>query len=245
MQNRRGLPARLDAALFDDDGPGVDRFGLMLITTVATLTVLSLVDLYPDESNAASRAGTAVVTLALCALLLLTARAVGLRRRWRRVVVVIAGVNLCVSGIFVLAGETASGGANRPSTLWVLIALAMPIVVVRRILHHQRVELSTLLGAISAYLLIAFTFTFAFLEVDGFQSTPFFGQSQPTTSFMYFSLTSISTLGYGDLVAVTNLGRLLATTEAVAGQMFLVTLVAALVGRFTRRPGRGAAAPPR
>ena len=55
---------------------------------------------------------------------------------------------------------------------------------------------------------------------------------------MYFSLTSVSTLGYGDLVAVTNLGCLLATTEAVVGQIFLVTLVAGLVGVYAQRPRR-------
>lgn len=93
-----------------------------------------------------------------------------------------------------------------------------------------------LAGAISAYLLIAFTFTFAFLTVNSYESGDFFGRAEPTTSFMYFSLTSITTVGYGDLTATTDLGRLLATSEAVICRIFLVTLVAALVALYTRRP---------
>jgi hypothetical protein len=44
----------------------------------------------------------------------------------------------------------------------------------------------------------------------------------------------MTTTGFGDLTAVTNLGRLLTTTEAVVGQIFLVTLVALLVGLYAQ-----------
>ena len=45
-------------------------------------------------------------------------------------------------------------------------------------------------------------------------------------SFIYFSLVTITTLGYGDIVPTTNL----ATLEAVIGQLYLMTTVAWLVG---------------
>ncbi len=49
-------------------------------------------------------------------------------------------------------------------------------------------------------------------------------------SFIYFSLVTITTLDYGDIVPTTNLARSLATLEAVIGQLYLVTTVAWLVG---------------
>ena len=89
-----------------------------------------------------------------------------------------------------------------------------------------------------AYLLIAFTFTFMFLTVNVLDSDRFFGEERPTTDFMYFSLTSLTTLGTsGDLQASSDLGRLLSVTETVIGQIFLVTLVAALVGLYAARRG--------
>ena len=74
---------------------------------------------------------------------------------------------------------------------------------------------------------------------------PYFGESQPTTSYMYFSLTTITTTGYGDFTAASEFGRLLAMAEAVTGQVYLVTFVAMLVGLFAanRIAGRPAVAP--
>jgi voltage-gated potassium channel Kch len=54
--------------------------------------------------------------------------------------------------------------------------------------------------------------------------------------FIYFSLVTITTLGYGDIVPQTSLASSLATLEAVVGQLYLVTTVAWLVGvRVTQR----------
>jgi hypothetical protein len=56
---------------------------------------------------------------------------------------------------------------------------------------------------------------------------------------MYFSLTTITTTGFGDLTAASPFGRLLAMWEAVTGQVYLVTFVAMLVGLFAANRGRG------
>jgi len=124
---------------------------------------------------------------------------------------------------------TSINNSTHPWSLLVLAALA-PIVIVRRLIHHRTVTTGTLLGAISAFLLIPIAFCYAFLSIDAAQATPFFGQAQPSTSFMYFSLSTLTTVGYGDLAAVTPLARLVATAEAVSGQVYLVTFVAMLVG---------------
>ena len=106
------------------------------------------------------------------------------------------------------------------------------MAVVRRLLSHERVSRATLAGAIAAYLLIAIAFTYLFLYVDAVESGEFFAGKvdEPSTSFMYFSLVTLATLGYGDLSPVTDTGRLLAVGEAVLGQVYLVTFVALLVG---------------
>jgi hypothetical protein len=166
--------------------------------------------------------------------LLLAMRASGMRLKWRRVADVLVAIVLAfiVSGVvygLVADTELFSRQATRPVTLLVLAALA-PLVVVRRLLQHRTVTRGTLFGAISAFLLLPIAFYYGFLTVDGLQGSAFFGSVQPTTSFMYFSLTTITTVGYGDLTAVTPFARLVATAEAVSGQVYLVTFVAMLVG---------------
>jgi hypothetical protein len=122
---------------------------------------------------------------------------------------------------------------------WLLLGALAPVLVLRRLVKHQRASAKTLLGAVSAYLLIAMAFTFAFLVVESNTTAYVFGSQQPTTSFMYYSLVTITTLGYGDLAMSDPLGRMLSTFEAVFGQVYLVTFVAMIVGLLVaQRRGR-------
>ncbi len=52
---------------------------------------------------------------------------------------------------------------------------------------------------------------------------------------LYYSYITLTTVGYGDYTLVSNLGHMLAIIEALAGQLYLVTVVALLVSRI--RPG--------
>lgn len=63
-----------------------------------------------------------------------------------------------------------------------------------------------MLGAVSAYLLIAVCLSFAFMTVNAYQAGFFFGEEVSSTAFMYCSLVTVTTLGYGDLTAATDLG---------------------------------------
>ena len=109
----------------------------------------------------------------------------------------------------------------------------------------SEVTTRTLQGAISAYLLIPVAFQFVFHTVDALLPGGFFGSPKPPTAFMYFSLTTVTTVGYGDLAPASDVGRLLATVEALLGQVFLVTFVALLVGLLGERwrTNRSAAGP--
>ena len=81
---------------------------------------------------------------------------------------------------------------------------------------------------------MAIAYNYMLLEVQRFGSIPFFGVEETTSSFMYFSVVTITTLGYGDLSPVSDVGRFFAITEAIIGQVFLVTIVARLVSLLSR-----------
>ena len=221
--------------VFDDRSVHLDRFGLVLALTVVAIIALALVDLSWPPDTVAAAGASAATTVLVGVTLLLAMRASGLARRWQRaadlivIAVVVIYTILLVLDLATDVPAAAASHASHPLTLVALSALA-PLVVVRRLLHHRTVTTGTLLGAISAYLLIPIAFCYAFLGLEALQATPFFGHVEPSTSFMYFSLSTITTVGYGDLTAVTPLARLIATSEAVTGQVYLVTFVAMLVG---------------
>ena len=65
---------------------------------------------------------------------------------------------------------------------------------------------------------------------------PFFAGGQPATvaRCLYFSFTSLTTVGYGDFTARTNLGHTLSVSEALLGQIYLVTVVSLIVANLGR-----------
>ena len=121
------------------------------------------------------------------------------------------------------------------SILWVLVAIATPIIISQRILTHDEADANTMFGAISAYLQFAIAFCYTFMYIEIKTAGLFFGKVEESVSFMYFSLSTITTVGYGDLVSVNEVGRALSSIEAAFGQIFLVVLVAILVSRYKRK----------
>ena len=223
--------------VFDDRTHALDRFGALLLVTCAGILVLGLFDLRGDAGDATADLLAALTTVLVGGTFVLALRASGVARRWRIVTgALVAGV-VVLTLVLVLVGavtdvDTVVVRSGSPSPVWVLVSVLTPVAVVRRLTQHRRVTLQTLFGVVSAYLLLALAFDLVFLSLDAYGSQPFFGQEEPTTAFMYFSLVTITTLGYGDLSAVTDVGRMAAVAEAVIGQVFLVVVVAAFVGMF-------------
>jgi voltage-gated potassium channel Kch len=52
------------------------------------------------------------------------------------------------------------------------------------------------------------------------------------TELLYFSLITLSTVGYGDIVPLSGTARILTAMEGVTGVLYIATTVALLVGRF-------------
>ena len=235
---------------FDDRSPHVDRFGALLALTGATIVTLSLTGLARPGAGTAGLAGTALTTVIVGGTLLLALRASGVARGWRMAADVVVGLMVALVLLSVIVVWTIPGTdaeVTLGAEIWVVLSVLAPVVVVRRLLHHHDVTRRTLEGAISAYLLIPVAFQFIFLAVDDLLPGGFFGSPKPPTAFMYFSLTTVTTVGYGDLAPASDVGRLLATVEALLGQVFLVTFVALLVGLLGERwrANRSAAGPER
>jgi voltage-gated potassium channel len=65
------------------------------------------------------------------------------------------------------------------------------------------------------------------------------GATQPRGEMsLYFSLVTITTVGYGDITPVTRVARAFANLEAVVGQLYLVILVSWLVGMYVSQKSK-------
>lgn len=128
--------------------------------------------------------------------------------------------------------------APRLVTLILILLTPLAIVagVVRELHEDDRVTIQSVYCGLSLYLLLGMAFAMLFGAVQDVSGDDFFtiGPGNPN-DFLYFSLATLTTTGYGDFVAATELGRAMSVTEALLGQMYLVTVLAVLVSNVTRR----------
>ena len=115
-----------------------------------------------------------------------------------------------------------------------VIVLTLLWVVTRAVFSAGRVTFHRIVGAGLLYLLIALTFAVLFALVglpstDAFKGFSFENDAALFSRAIYFSLVTITSTGYGDIVPIHPFARSLCNLEAVVGQLFPAILVARLV----------------
>ena len=203
------------------------RYGVVLLLLLATFLFLTA---------GLSGKWVPLVTVVLeGATLLATLAAAHARRRLVRLATLVVAGGLVSGTLAVLLGTDPRG------EIFLLNALligAAPVVIVESIFRRKVIDVRTVLGAICIYILIGMVWASVYSAIGALDSRPFFVQTEKTTTadYLYFSYVTQTTVGYGDLTVARSIGRSLAVLEALIGQLYLVTVVALLVGRLG--PGR-------
>ena len=123
-----------------------------------------------------------------------------------------------------------------------LLVGVAPLVIAGGLVRDMRaagaVTLEALTGVLSIYVLAGMFFSFVYAAVNAIGDESFFAEvANPNRAdFLYYSFTTLTTTGFGDFTAATDLGRTLSVVEALTGQIYLVTIVALIVSNL--RPGR-------
>lgn len=182
-----------------------------------------------------------MLTIVLQSLTLLAALHVSGVRPWviHAALVISAIAILSAAGILIGSGEL---GEIAGRSVGLALGILAPAAILLGVIRHWRlvggVTVTTMFGVLCIYLLVGMAFGFLYGIIDEVESASFFAESvHPDQSdFLYFSFASLTTTGYGDLTAATNVGRSFAITEALIGQIYLVTVVALIVGNIGRTP---------
>jgi hypothetical protein len=118
--------------------------------------------------------------------------------------------------------------------LFILIAI---ITIGADVLARERITLDCILGSICVYLFLGMFFAFDFglcaLLLPGAFHSPWGGGSPGTIALndiLYFSYSTLTTVGYGDITPAHPFVRALASFEAVTGTLYIAVMIARLVG---------------
>jgi hypothetical protein len=204
-----------------------DEFGLVLVLVLLTYVLTSLLS---------NRGWSAVVlTIATSATSIVALTSSHARPRLVRTAVWLSALTIALAVIAAVSDKHTF--LNLASAVQIsLLAVAMGAVLLR-VVTAAEVGSRTILGAISVYTVLGILFTFLYGTIERIQDGAFFeGVHQPSGGdFLFFSYTTLTTTGYGNLVPGGQPGRMIAGLEMMIGQVFLVTLVAGLVSLW--RPG--------
>jgi hypothetical protein len=123
------------------------------------------------------------------------------------------------------------------SILWLLLFGFITWNELRAVLRQKEVTREVISMSISTYLLFGLTFGLFYIVLHDLQPNAFsFGTAGPASEqqtipvLIYFSLTTLSTIGFGDITPLTLQARYAAVAEGITGQFYLAILVARLVG---------------
>jgi hypothetical protein len=127
--------------------------------------------------------------------------------------------------------------------LTALFLFLITLFVLGAVGRREQVDADTVLGGVCVYLLfvVAFMYTHGLVEVLSPDSYRLAGSRLEISStgtslfvqFFYFSMVTITTLGYGDMVPTGGFARLLCGLEAIFGQLFVAIFIARLVSLYT------------
>ena len=206
-----------------------DAFGLVLGLVLVTFILTSLI------TN--TRWGAVLIMSATALTSIVALVSSHAPARYIHIAIYLSALSVLLTMVEAITGAEvwlSLGGAIQVT----LLAIATASVLIR-VVTSVEVNARTILGAISVYTALGLLFSFTYEAIGRVQSTPFF-QNEPHLhhgDYLFFSYTTLTTTGYGDLVPAGQPGEMVATFEMLIGQIFLVTLVAGLVSLW--RPGEG------
>lgn len=182
------------------------------------------------------------VLLALqCAVLVIAAWTSGAPRRVQRFSILLSTIAFVLGAAFVLGGGADVG---KMAALGGLVVAVTPFVMLgglARTLREQGVTAQVVFGAVAMYLLLGVFFASVYGALAKYGSTPVFAPPNGdgnVTEHYYFSFVTQTTVGYGDFAPYNQVARASAVFQALAGQLYLVTVLALIVGNIGRGPRR-------
>ena len=234
----RFLPGRVSdflqtVAHRDFQGGALGRHGAMLSSLIILFGALPLGHLLVGEN---------LRFPLLLALVLTTAVFVNSHQRWIYVLTLIIGVG-AISGLAYSAYFDSAPIRLAGQMLGLALLGLTTFVMFNSLLHAEAVSQDTVIGGICVYLLIGLCFALSFILMTDLSPGALALGTEPlvrsaadssahSTTLLYFSFVTLTTLGYGDVRPIGELARMFCVAEALIGQLYLAVFVARLVALY-------------
>jgi len=203
----------------------LDSYGLLLLMILVSLVIASIGSNLHQDLLAVLR------TLVLAGTFLFALHTSDAKR-----FMYLASLGLIViaiaASVIVQTGTKTGDAVDAIAAL--LVVLGVLFTILRRFAVHPVITGQSVLAAICVYLLIGLGYASVYGFIGAVDPPGLFGPQAGAGNNvirMYFSFITLCTVGYGDFVPHGDPARMIAVTEALIGQVYLVTIVALLVSQ--------------
>lgn len=141
------------------------------------------------------------------------------------------------NAVFVMAGNTFPS-PTLTGIRWLFLAAFFGLTAAglfSYLRNSRSVAQAEIYTAVNIYLLLGLLWATIYLAIDALSPGSIRMGTDPAdhqTELLYFSLITLSTVGYGDIVPLSGTARIITALEGVTGVLYIATTVALLVGRF-------------
>ncbi len=213
------------------EGQALGRHALLLASLVFMMVALPLLEW---------SAGRTFRFPLLFSLVLTVAVWINRKQHWISGIALLAGLGALAGNLLGVVAPT-SGMRAVGDLLGLVLLVLTTLLILNSVVQTRRVEIDTVIGGICVYLLIGLCFTTvyrllldldpgAFLLGDQPLTEAFADQSSLPTRLLYFSFVTLTTTGFGDIRPATEIAQMIATGEALTGQLYIAIFVARLMG---------------
>jgi len=207
------------------------RYGDSLLTVLTVLLIVMLFVIAPLQ--AALDGGLAIFALPFALLMILTVLVLSGSWTATLLMALAFGLNVFVA-LNRVKGAPGDFDLHLLAVSWLVNSLTLGVVVARAVFAEGRVSYHRIIGAILLYLLIALAFVALYLAVGlttdhAFDHLDVEDGPELASRLIYFSFTTLTTVGYGDIAPVHPLARSLSNLEAICGQLYPAILIARVV----------------
>ncbi|SDI56337.1 potassium channel family protein [Aliiruegeria lutimaris] len=198
------------------------HWGVMLLLLVSSFLLVPLF----GSSKLVEVTSLVLFELTIVGSIILSAKA-----RWLRAAGGALALIWFAHSVLAVSGVRMSENLAYLSVILVLGALA---ITFRVLLLEGRGNIETLLGAFFGYLLLAMAWAMLYVQIE--RSFPgSFAMPEGAdiwSTMLYYSLVTVTTLGYGDILPLTPLAMMAAGFEAVVGVLYVAVMVGSIVGNL-------------
>lgn len=200
-----------------------------IILFLALFLIIFVVPILPSTNNS-------LVNILLGVVIIFGVFAADFETRYFRVLL---GIAVIVACLFFLGSILRDFWHLRTISFFLAVVtlILYTISLIYHIAQAKKVDKATLFVAINSYLLIGMTGSILLIIIDVFQPGSVIDlqvQNNDLHTYFYFGFVTLTTLGYGDISPDGALARSTSTFIALTGQLYLVIIMALIIGKFLK-----------